>query len=487
MTMVTQTNPNVIYYKGYKYNSVQHLNEIGKMHGVKRVALFCTMTAILPTILIITPLYLRHSVFADVNFYVAESDVLSIEDGISSVFCNSHTLRMNTTFNAFQLNNKPAISTKRKHIRLKKSMSLPDDTLEYWGFYLLKGATVTLKVCSRYEGSSILVVRGERNLRTCGLLEHNLKKFGAQMDVDYQKVKVTFETRAQEIHDHDIPGETRNSSVKDTNTAAEDDSDDGNGDLITDLHKIRNANSRESTNSNNTKKLHSHLHRNRTNHSRRHARKKLFEKQEELYKIQESLNSNEEIDIHITRTKRETGQRLDGRIEHGGTALNYTPNASDETSISSFENELLTCYNGLILLQQEFPPSHLCEDVHYLERSEHMEAVHEVASDGYYYYIFYSDNDFVSNDIHAIFDIHKPTYQYNNISDNVKCLNTTKCTFNIPFWSDRTVIVEVPTRDGIEHEEDDITLLVSTCHPRMSIYMVFPISVMFLILGCAFL
>ncbi|KRT79459.1 hypothetical protein AMK59_8425 [Oryctes borbonicus] len=453
------------------------------MRGVKRVALFCTMTAILPTILIITPLYLRHSVFADVNFYVAESDVLAIEDGISSVFCNSHTLRMNSSFNAFQLNDKPTISTKRKHIRLKKSMSLPDDTLEYWGFYLLKGATVTLKVCSRYQGSSILVVRGERNLRTCGLLEHNLKKFGAQMDVDYQKVKVTFETRAQEIYDHDI----LDPNPKDTNTAAEDESDGENYDFINDFHKISHGNSQEGTNFNSTKKSGSHLHKNISSHNRRHARKGFLKKQEELYKLQESLNSNEEIDMHVTRNKRETGQRLDGRIEHGGTALNYTPNASDENDISSFENELLTCYDGLILLQQEFPPSHLCGDIHYLERSEHMEAVHEVASDGYYYYIFYSDNDFVSNDMHAIFDIQKPTYQYNNVSHTVKCFNTTECTFNIPFWSEQSVIVEVPTRDGIEHEEDDITLLVSTCHPRMSIYMIFPISVMFLILGCAFL
>lgn len=448
------------------------------MHGVKRVVLFCTMTAILPTILIITPLYLRHSIFADVSFYVTESDVMAIEDGISSVFCNSHTLRMNVTFNAFQLTKKPTISSKRKHIRLKKSMSLPDDTLEYWGFYLLEGASVALKVCSRYEGSSILVVRGERNLRTCGLLEHNLKKFGAQMDVDYRKVKVTFETRAQEIHDSlGVIEEGHQSNHDDPNTAAEDESELPNDDLIKDLDRLKGVISEE----NPTNKSQS------ANHTRRHARKKFLQKQEELYKLQESLNSNEKIDMHISRLKRDMGQLLDGRIEHGGTALNYTAGTSGESSISSFENELLTCYDGSILLQQEFPPSHLCANVHYLDRSEHMEAIHDVGSDGYYYYIFYSDNDFVSNDIHAIFDIYKPSYKYNNISDNVKCLNATECTFSIPFWSDQSVIVEVPTRDGIEHEDDDITLLISTCHPRMSVYMVFPISVMFLILGCAFL
>lgn len=56
---------------------------------------------------------------------------------------------MNRTFNAFQMTQKPEITSYRKHIRLKKSMLLPDDTLEYWGFYLLKGASVALSVCSR--------------------------------------------------------------------------------------------------------------------------------------------------------------------------------------------------------------------------------------------------------------------------------------------------------------------------------------------------
>ncbi|KAJ8935077.1 hypothetical protein NQ314_013022 [Rhamnusium bicolor] len=167
------------------------------MHGVKRVMVFCLMTAVLPTILIITPLYLRHSVFADITYPVAESDVVAIQEGVSSVFCESLSLKMNSSFNAFQLIGTPQISHKRKHIRLKKSMTLPDDTLEYWGFYLLKGALVKLKVCSRYPGSRILVVRGEKNLKTCGLLDHNLKKYGAKLDAEHSRVKVTYEKPAE--------------------------------------------------------------------------------------------------------------------------------------------------------------------------------------------------------------------------------------------------------------------------------------------------
>lgn len=140
------------------------------MHGFKRICFFCLVTFLLPSILIILPLYLRHQRYADVHYSVAESDILEIRDGISSIFCERHSLRMNTTFNAFQLNHQPSIAENRKHIRLRKSMLLPDDTLEYWGFYLLKGATVNLRVCSRYDGSRILVVKGDKDLKTCGLL-----------------------------------------------------------------------------------------------------------------------------------------------------------------------------------------------------------------------------------------------------------------------------------------------------------------------------
>jgi Domain of unknown function (DUF4792) len=109
------------------------------MHGVKKVILFCIMIVIIPASLIILPLYLKHKVFHDITYSVAESDIMEIRDGVSSIFCERHTLRMNSSFNAFQLNREPEMSEKRKHIRLKKSMTLPDDTLEYWGFYLPKG------------------------------------------------------------------------------------------------------------------------------------------------------------------------------------------------------------------------------------------------------------------------------------------------------------------------------------------------------------
>lgn len=464
------------------------------MHGVTRVVIFCSMTIILPSILIIIPLYLKHQVFADKRYSLFESDVVAISEGMSSIFCQSHTLRMNISFNAFQVKDSPHISrSKRKHLRLKKSMTLPDDTLEYWGFYLLKGATVSLKVCSRYDGSRLLVVRGDRILQTCGLLQHNQKKIGANMDQDYKQVKVTFETKQEIYDDHNTSQKQwHNTTNLHNNTKIK----------LSKQHRNHhhNKNIRNSTNQSTTEAQveyvvttisSDNVSKRSTHHHLRHEHKKHKRKdhvndlEDALYNEDNSVGV-EEVDETLSRHPRDIGQQLDGRIEHGGNAMNYSFINSDE-SVSSFEMGLLTCYDGSILLTQEFDPSHLCTDINYLDNGDHMETKHEVVTDGYYYYIFYSDNDLISNDMHAVFDIYKPTLQFGNYSEKKACINETECTFPVVFWSDETVIVEVPTKDGIEVHEDDVAFLVSICHPRMGVYIIFPITVLFIILGCAFL
>lgn len=57
---------------------------------------------------------------------------------------------MNSSFNAFQIDNSQMDTNNKKHFRLRKSMTLPDDSLEYWGFFLNKGSVVNLTLCSRY-------------------------------------------------------------------------------------------------------------------------------------------------------------------------------------------------------------------------------------------------------------------------------------------------------------------------------------------------
>ena len=50
---------------------------------------------------------------------------------------------------------------------MNRNMILQDDIKEYWGFYLLKGSTVNLSVCSRYEGANFIVVKGLKDARKC--------------------------------------------------------------------------------------------------------------------------------------------------------------------------------------------------------------------------------------------------------------------------------------------------------------------------------
>jgi hypothetical protein len=400
------------------------------MHGVKRVMVFCCLAAIFPAMLIICPLYLKHQVFRDQVYNVTESDILQVRDGISTIFCQEHSLRMNTSFNAFQLNQMPNQSKSRKHIRLKKSMVLPDDTLEYWGFYLMKGATVELKVCSRFEGSRILVVKGERNLRTCGLMDHNKNKYGASLNPEQSQVKVTFETAAEIVDSGEINFREENQKLAAENVAPIDDEAALNhgGEDLSDLDD-------------DTRKKHKDFDTNYLKHDKNlipnvnlkpegddkadesHKRHKAHEKD-----ARRRRSHKREVVHHHPRPKRDTV--LDRGIAHGGNAQNFLPkNESD--SISSFENALLECYDGNILVAKDFPPSKTCISIKSLEQGKHMISKHEVLSDGYYYYIFYSDNDFDSNHIHAVFDIYKPTYLYSNISETKGCINSTRCHFPI--------------------------------------------------------
>lgn len=368
---------------------------------------------------------------------------------------------MNTSFNAFQLSHMPNQSKSRKHIRLKKSMILPDDTLEYWGFYLMKGATVDLKVCSRYDGSRILVVKGERNLRTCGLMDHNKNKFGANFNAEQSQVKVTFETAAEIVNSADIMLKEENHKLSEDlpiddeamlNHGGEDlaDFDDESRkkhkDFAANYLKVdKNAisgNKQKSTDVESDAKNHNQFNDNQNvTTTKHHRRRKVQDKHHQVHDKNEKLrrrrshkHNNNNIHVHRRdsnhpRNRRDTTQ-LDGGINHGGNAQSVFPGSESE-SISSFENALLECYDGNILVAKSFDPSKNCMSVKSLEQGSHLVSTHEVNSDGYYYYIFYSDNDYDSNNIHAVFDIYKPTYLYSNISETKGCINTTECRFPI--------------------------------------------------------
>lgn len=209
---------------------------------------------------------------------------------------------------------------------------------------------------------------------------------------------------------------------------------------------------------------------------------------EKLKKKHKNPKSREVLPSTISTAATTPNRRIVRSIEkitHREGFLHGKTNES-ESSQSSFEQSLVSCHNGRILLNENFPTSHLCTNLKYLEnRTRNMQLQHDVHADGYYFYIFYSDNDERNNEIHAIFDIFKPTYEY---TQHVRgCVNKTECTFPISFLSDERVVVEIPMRDGIEHETDDVTSLVSSCQPRKLVYAAFTVAVLILVLLFAFM
>lgn len=380
-------------------------------------------------------------------------------------------------------------------------------------------------------------MKGEKNLRTCGLLEHNINKQPQEIFLPgaNRQVKIIYESNAQEI---DSKETTTIESIKSIHNINE-----INKSVINvsseNLENIFERNLDNSTQAHNTdeklmKSLETLYHTatsyiyeyiggqqesvnaRKGRHIKRHKMRKdkyertkqrkknvyNYDKKMRLQKLEQTLHSykinvrkeqetKKKDEINIKRFKRsrelvKPPSLLDQGIKHGGNADKNSSDSEGTSSISSFESGLLNCYNGAILLAHEFQPSDQCTDISYLLNGKHIQANHHVEQNGYYYYIFYSDNDIVSNDIYAIFDIYKPTFQYENVTKS--CINQTECSFHIsPLSADR-VIVEIPTKDGIDHNEiDDVGMLISICQPRMGTYMIFPIAILLLILGCAFI
>lgn len=389
------------------------------------------------------------------------------------------------------------------------------------------------------------MVKGEKNLRTCGLLEHNNEK---EQTPDFmpdanKQVKIIYESNAQEIHsneifesvkvhiknnndtqaymnvnskkllerDFDISTIDKNAKTYANSVVLEDEKQEQiwYNKAAFYIHKYKN-NSQTAAVINTTEASHA---RNKQLNTKKNRRKRIANQMEntqnrsrkmrvkKLERILYSYSFNEKdthkrvTEMRDSRLNTERIKRsrelvkpslLDQGIRHGGNADKNMSESNEESSLSSFEYGLFNCYGGSILLAHEFEPSSQCTDISYLISGKHTQTSHHVENNGYYYYIFYNDNDIVSNDIYALFDIYKPTFQYENVTKS--CINQTECSFALNMLSPDRVIVEIPTRDGIEYDEtDDVRMLISMCHPRMGAYVIFPIAIIFLILGCAFM
>lgn len=61
----------------------------------------------------------------------------------------SQVIKVNATFNAYLMNDEPKVENEVLPVSMTRHLILEDDMKEYWGFYLLRGSSVTVSTCVR--------------------------------------------------------------------------------------------------------------------------------------------------------------------------------------------------------------------------------------------------------------------------------------------------------------------------------------------------
>jgi len=107
---------------------------------------------------------------------------------------------------------------------------------------------------------------------------------------------------------------------------------------------------------------------------------------------------------------------------------------------------------------------------------------YRVPANGYYFFVFSSENELQQNYIRAHFQLEKMLY---DVSHPVAtCQNSTgECSLPLDFFSHQRMVLELPVNETLWNNE---FLVVSTCEPRTALYISCIIAVPILILLCAF-
>lgn len=168
------------------------------------------------------------------------------------------------------------------------------------------------------------------------------------------------------------------------------------------------------------------------------------------------------------------------------TTAQDTSNSEFWSSFSSSEERLLEC-EGL-LLNLPLTPHRKCE----AHRPEDQLAAaagpntvtYKVPMNGYYFFVFNSENEVQPNFLRIHFRLEKTTYNVTHAL--ASCKNQTHpCSLPLKFWSNDKVVLELPVRanDSLWNQE---FLAVSTCEPRTAIYIGCVVAVPLLIILFAF-
>ncbi|XP_063547122.1 uncharacterized protein LOC134754711 isoform X2 [Cydia strobilella] len=113
---------------------------------------------------------MRYRVFQAQMYPMSMTDMRLIDSKISPTWCQRQVVKSNTTFNAFVMPGHPEISEELVPVSMTRELELEDDMKEYWGFYLLKGSTVTVSACVNHPGASLIMIKGYKHLKDCAYI-----------------------------------------------------------------------------------------------------------------------------------------------------------------------------------------------------------------------------------------------------------------------------------------------------------------------------
>ncbi|KAG7202886.1 hypothetical protein KM043_010034 [Ampulex compressa] len=135
-----------------------------------RLLRLCLLGMFLPSALVAGPMYLRYRVYSEQLYPLAISDQRLIDAKVSTVWCQSQVVKVNTTFNAYLMSDVPKVKAEVLPVSMTRHLVLEDDMKEYWGFYLLRGSSVTVSTCVRWPGASLTIIRGHKHLHECAFI-----------------------------------------------------------------------------------------------------------------------------------------------------------------------------------------------------------------------------------------------------------------------------------------------------------------------------
>ncbi|KRT83609.1 hypothetical protein AMK59_4208 [Oryctes borbonicus] len=514
---------------------------------------------------------MRYRVYTEQMYPLAVSDMRILDNRVSTMWCQRQLIKANATFNAFLLPKMPQLEPGTKPLTMVRHLILEDDTKEYWGFYLLKGSTVTISTCVRWPGASLIVIRGHKHLHDCAYIGDDSSEeldeiLEAIKDGTYVYVNTTREEQPPNIphlmkrHRQDVEfhhQHHKNSTNTSRLSELLDTSEITDAKQLRKLLEIINMKKKEEK-----EKPHSHVRRNSTigegetknfQFKSAHDIPKTTTSQEVLedvltklkdlgdkgsavldrinrqfqndsgdreetinmrarHYVKPSVQFDDNID-NARRRKRDLilqtamGQSFNGHDEENDlgieeefipdgiaddrgtineTTLNDKSNSEFWSSFSSSEEALLNCA-GLILnlpltphtkcsngsTPQEIEDAYLTNTITYT-----------VPINGYYFFVYNSENEIQPNYIRVRFNLQKKVY---NVSNPVStCRNTTEfCAMKLSFWSDEKVVMELPVN---EHEDlwNNEFVVISQCEPRTAIYIILVVSIPILIIIFAF-